>query len=1100
MKDTLPARVRFGSFELDLKGGELRDGERRTVLQAQPFKVLLILIERNGEIATREEIKKKLWPNDTIVEFDHSINVAVGTLRRALGDSAEAPKYIETLARRGYRLMVPAERVEPGAYGPSIGEDTAAQIQHEAVGLIGKRVSHYRVLEIIGGGGMGLVYKAEDIKLGRRVALKFLPEELASDPVALQRFEREAQTASSLNHPNICTIHEVEEYEGQPFIVMELLEGETLRDRLATGAGSLPLEELLDIGIQVSDGLQAAHERGIIHRDIKPANIFLTNKRVCKILDFGLAKPVVEAPGFSPAKTSEETVGLQPRPGLKPDIEEEPVRRAEARRFYQPATPTPDPSLTRTGSTMGTAGYMSPEQVRGEKLDARSDLFSFGLVLYEMATGQRAFGGETAAVVHDAILNHSPVPVRELNSTLPAKLVTTIDRALEKDREQRYQGAAEMRTDLEEVLSGKRPTVHRPWKWLAIAALLATAAVGGWLYYRPRSTLTLTANDTIVLADFTNSTTDPVFDDALNTALRVELEQTPFLNVVAPDKVRGTLRVLQRPEYTKLTPDLAREVCRRTKSKAVVTGSINDAGNHYRIELTAADCQSGETIVRTEAEAASRNAVVRALGVAGSQLRSALGEPKASLQKFNKPLDEATSRSLEALQALAQGVRLHMQQSDAAGLPYLKRAVELDPNYAMAYLRLGVVQINLGQASSSIESVTKAFNLRERLTQGDRLLAESIHYDVGTGEVDKADQASEQWIQTFPADVTPHINLAASSRYSGRPEKAAAEAREANRLSPSIQAYQSLIGADISLGQFEQAKADFNEAASRNLDDMDVHIPRYIVAMLQGDKAAMDEQINWTLRQPGGEGAMLWLQADNEAYRGHLHKARMFSQHAAQLARSKNSPEWNAGDKANEALLEAEVGNSARARQAAMEALTTTSDRNVRLTLALAFARSGDRQQAQKLVEALNQEFPLSTWIQQYELATIRAAIELDNNHPERAIDILQSAVPYELASTESFTNYYPAYVRGLAYLAASQGPRAATEFQKLLDHPGVVSGFVTGALSHLQLGRAQVMMSDKAAARKSYQDFLTLWKDADPDIPIYKQAKAEYAKLRRNH
>jgi len=459
--DALPDRVRFGAFELDLKSGALRTGDQKALLQEQPLQILRILVERGGEIVTREEIRKKLWPNDTIVEFDHSINAAIKNLRRALGDSANEPQYIETFARRGYRLMVPVEWVE----ATRDDGDALAQAESrrpEPGALTGRTVSHYRVLDIIGGGGMGVVYRAEDLKLGRQVALKFLPEELGSDPQTLERFSREARAASSLDHPNICPIHEFGEHEGRPFIVMQLLQGQTLRDRLATAAeehAALPLEELLDIGIQVSDGLQAAHEKGIIHRDIKPANIFITSKGVAKILDFGLAKLLeeaplfspgneeqVEAPDFSPANRGEREIGFQPRPGLKPGSEEESERRAEARLFHPPATPA-EATLTRTGAAMGTAGYMSPEQVRGERLDARTDLFSFGLVLYEMATGQRAFSGETAAVVHDAILNAAPIPVRELNTTLPTELVTAIDKALEKDRERRYQTAADLGTN-----------------------------------------------------------------------------------------------------------------------------------------------------------------------------------------------------------------------------------------------------------------------------------------------------------------------------------------------------------------------------------------------------------------------------------------------------------------------------------------------------------------------------------------------------------------------------------------------------------------------------------------------------------------------------
>jgi serine/threonine protein kinase len=590
----LPVRVRLGDFEFDLTTGELRNGSETVRLTEKPLRVLLTLVARGGELVAREELQKRLRPNDTIVDFEHGINAAMRVLRRALGDSADQPRYIETFARRGYRLIVPVEQLEgPPAASPVGAPHPRAQSGRS--GLIGSEVAHYRVPEIIGGGGMGLVYKAEDLKLGRPVALKFLSEELVSDPVVLQRFEREARTASALNHPNICTIYEVEEHERQPFLVMELLEGETLRDRLAAcGAQAVPSDRLIDIALQVCDGLQAAHQKGIIHRDIKPANIFLTTSGQVKILDFGLAK-LVEAPeevkverGFSPASADSfflsspaERVSQETRDG------EERGRSAQddrVRGFEH--------TLTRTGLAMGTAGYMSPEQVRKEKLDARTDLFSFGLVLYEMTTGQRAFAGETAAVVQDAILHNSPVPVRALNFKFPPKLDAVIGKALEKDRERRYHSAAEMRTDLEQVRSHKRPAVYRE-KWLIMAAVLVLLALGSGQYLRLRRTLKLTANDTIVLADFVNSTSDPVFNEALNTALRVELEQTPFLNVLAPDKVRGTSESLNLPESQRLTSDVGREICTHTKSNALVIGSISDAGNHYQIDLKALNCVTG---------------------------------------------------------------------------------------------------------------------------------------------------------------------------------------------------------------------------------------------------------------------------------------------------------------------------------------------------------------------------------------------------------------------------------------------------------------------------------------------------------------------------
>ena len=492
--NTSKGLARFETFELDLRAGELRKDKGSTVrLSEQPFQILTMLLEHPGEVVTREEIRKKLWPNDTIVEFEHSISAAMNRLRQALGDSADNPRYIETLARRGYRLLVPVEWVGRGAgvspqpagiqprsadlplKSAAFAEGKAAELQTNSAlpsvtSLTGKEVSHYRVLEVLGGGGMGVVYKAEDIKLGRKVALKFLPEELANDRAALERFEREARAASALNHPNICTVYEFGEHEGQPFIAMELLEGQTLRDRLAGRSAGVPpavagasrpspaeqergqdalatagetpalrsplqIDESVDVAIQIADGLEAAHQKGITHRDIKPANIFITTRQQVKILDFGLAKLSGSA-GILPASSGE---GQQLGAGGTPALPGAPLQNA--------ATAT-DPHLTRTGAAMGTAAYMSPEQVRGEKLDARTDLFSFGVVLYEMATGRQAFAGGSAAETITAILRDRPVPPSQLNPQLASKLEEIIHKSLEKDRNARYQAASEMRAEL----------------------------------------------------------------------------------------------------------------------------------------------------------------------------------------------------------------------------------------------------------------------------------------------------------------------------------------------------------------------------------------------------------------------------------------------------------------------------------------------------------------------------------------------------------------------------------------------------------------------------------------------------------------------------
>jgi serine/threonine protein kinase/Tfp pilus assembly protein PilF len=1091
MTQDLAGRVRLGEFQLDLSSGELCklgavNGDGKVLLREQPFQVLRMLIQRGGKIVTREEIKRKLWPNDTIVDFDHSINVAIGILRRALGDSADNPQYIETLARRGYRLLVAPEWLQTTAEMPR-GEAAGTKALPGLGDLIGKKVSHYRVLEVIGGGGMGMVYKAEDLKLGRRVALKFLPEELASDPVTLQRFEREAQTASALNHPNICTIHEIAEYEGQPFIVMELLEGSTLLHHISLSESkAIPLVPLLDIAIQICDGLLAAHDKSFIHRDIKPANIFLTKQGSVKILDFGLAKL---------ASTEDvEEIGSPERADIPSALSQRPLRETSAETFRGMHS-----NLTRTGMAIGTTGYMSPEQVRKEKLDARTDLFSLGLVLYEMAAGRRAFTGETAAVVHDAILNQTPVAVQDLNNSVPRVLDAVIAKALDKDCSRRYQSAAEMRADLEQVQNEIHPVRHILQRWLAAAALLVFLPAAGWIYREYRNKVQLSAGDTIVLS-VSNETGDPVFGDALKLALRASLEQTPYLNVLAENKVLGTLRALNLSEGTEVTPEIAREVCLRTHSKMVVASSIADAGNGLRIELKGIDCRWGVTVARVRQDTATRNEVVHLLGVSSAELRGQLGEPSASVAKFNKPLEQATSPSPEALQLLTEGYRYHLAGDVRAAISYYQRATELDSNFALAYAALGVADEGRGERGLETAAETKAYELRTRLTERARFHAEDLYYDVVTGEQEKACAVLQQWVQTFPDDFIAHHNLAGCLLKLGEPDQSLAEAREAARLLPSPWSYNMLIYHDILTGRLDEAKATFDEAAARKFDAPPMHVTRTLLAFLQKDQTAMQEQWSWAVGnvgKPAAESLLLYARPSVETYYGHFRKARGLMKEGIALERKAGSWHPTGEYDSAQALRDAVVGNFSRAQRAAARALPKVQDRDVQLALALVFARVGDTEQAQKLVDALSQGFPLDTVVQNHCLPTIRAAMKLHENEPAAAVEILRPAVKYDLADADSFNSLYPAYIRGLAYLQMGEGRLAAVEFQKLLDHPGRVEREITGALSHLQLARAQKMMGDQAAARKSYEDFLTLWKDADSDIPIYQQAKAEYARLR---
>jgi eukaryotic-like serine/threonine-protein kinase len=1098
MSDTLPDRVCFGGFELDLRAGELRKEGHLTRLQEKPLRVLRLLVERGGKLVTREELQRKLWPNDTIVDFEHGINTAIKKLRQALADSPEAPKYIETIPRRGYRLMVPVEwaaaevsrleaRVPVGA-----GAGAAARLQPEPAVLTGRTVSHYRVLDVIGGGGMGVVYRAEDLKLGRRVALKFLPEEMGSDSQALERFSREARAVSSLDHPNICSIYEFGEHEGRPFMVMQFLEGQTLRDRLAALAEtptSLPLEELLNIAIQVCHGLQAAHEKGIIHRDIKPANIFVTRTGTVKILDFGLVKlleaseEVAEAPDCSPANpTDANEVARQPQP-------------EKGRGSLLQAGGQPDVALTRTGIAIGTAGYMSPEQVRGEEVDPRSDLFSFGLVLYEMATGQRAFTGETAAVVHDAIVHTAPVSVRELNSALPTTLAATIEKALQKNREERYQSAADMRQALERVRGdgGTRQARYGDlWAWLA-AACLITMAIGAGLYWRSRFNAKLKPGDAVVVADFQNNTSDLAFGEALKVALETELNQTPFLDVLGPDKVHGTLKLMNHSGEERLTPAIAREVCMHTNSAAIVAGSITDEGNNYRIGLKAMNCKTGASLAGAEAEAKTRNVVVKTLGNVGAELRSKLGEPKDSL--IDEPLDEATSSSIEALQAFGQGERAGISNGLADAIRLYKQAADLDPNFALACAYLGLMYRNVGNDGMEFEYLSRAFQLRGRVTERDRFAIEASYYGDATGESVKASQVYTQWLKRYPRDKTALINLGALDSLTGQDAAAAALFRESLRLDPTNGfAYANLIGAEISLSRPDEALAVYREGGSPGADAPMVAELRFEIAFLQDDQPTIEGLV----RTAEGDREHQFFDvladyAQAQAYRGRFHSARATWAQNVEFAKRQRT-----GNAARflgtQALIEALAGNTSLAREFAEQASPLSSGAGDDFLAASSFALSGRANEAESMAQKLNHDHPLDTIVQEYSLPNIRAAIELRQHRPANALSELQRVNVCK--SYDETSCSFPIYLRGQAHLMARQAPNAAADFQKILDNPGLTVTFVTGALARLQLGRAQAMMGDKTAARKSYRDFLTLWKDADPDIPILKEAKAEYARL----